>query len=160
MKAHRIAVLGLLTAGLSACGDTYRASVWDAEVMFRHHRDAYQIVVDRVMEAPTEDHRGYERGDRIFDGIPLSAGFETVSFSDDGNTRSVRIGLYSYGMAVSGRIVGLAYYVEGDPAGESGADVRVFEDCQALEAAYESDELIRVGYCRLAENWFAFRYSF
>lgn len=148
-----------LPLALGGCAER-RASVTDAEALFARHREAYQDIAGRVIDAPPDSAQGYDRRNQVFEGIDALPPFESVNIWDEDGARSVRIGLYSYGMAVSGRIVGLAYYADGDPADEAESWTRYTEDCDTLDAAFEAGERIRVGYCRLAENWYAFRYSF
>lgn len=158
--AGPIIVLALFANG---CSLGYRKSVRDVEEVFVQHRAAYQALAEAALAAPRLP--GENRNTRLdwhdpaFDGLDTTPPFRSASVPPEGTEpRWVEIEIYTYGMAVSGRIVGLAFFEDGTvPEFPSGGYRGVVEDCDDLDSA---ENRAAYSYCPLGDGWYAFRHSF
>lgn len=163
MKYLLIGSVIILALFGSGCSLGYRKSVGDAEEAFVQHREAYQALAEAALAAPRLP--GQNRNtvldwhDPAFDSLDTTPPFGSAVVPPEGTApRWVEIEIYTYGMAVSGRTVGLAYF-EGGRAPEfpPGSYRGVVEDCGELDSAANRRAF---SYCPLGDGWYAFRHSF
>lgn len=152
-------VLGLAIA--AGCSEQ-RASVTDVEQLYSRYPEAYAAVVEATLTRPREEGLP-RRNSALFDDIETLPPFRWTGIRSEGEgSRYVLIVTHSYGMSVSGREVGLAFFVDGEPQDETVPEFtqRVFDTCAGMEAAYAAGEQASLGYCAIGGRWYAFQYSF
>lgn len=149
---------------MSLCGcipEPFRKSLTDVEAMFNADPAAYERLIEILLDVDVGEHRLIYPQD-VPDGRPGGPRFRHASVYDDPTgAAGIDLTLHEYGLSVSGRTVGLAFFDRGGPTDRGDEDVlRVFETCEAAEAWYEEEQLsLQVAFCPLAPGWYAFQVS-
>tara|TARA_R110002072_G_scaffold57328_1_gene147567 strand:- start:35 stop:538 length:504 start_codon:yes stop_codon:yes gene_type:complete len=167
MKIRTLAALACLIAVTVGCYPKGSASVPDVKELFDSNRDAYVAVLNAALAAPTprntDTNTIYRRNSAVFETVVPLPPFLGVSLPPTNSvSRPVTIDIFAYGMAVSGRTVGLAYFEHEIPDPDAlGSSVQILQSCDALDTQ-DQDNTIYYDwvYCELDSGWYAFRHSF
>lgn len=97
--------------------------------------------------------------EELKESIPVEI-LQVYRYRPDGPD-AIDVVLGRYGLAVSGKVVGLIFFEDAVPEALSGSGIKVFDDCDERATRWLRDSHKRSfsdAYCRVDDNWYAYEH--
>lgn len=150
-----------LTCLLASCGQPGRMSLTEAEAQFHADRTAFESIAESARSRWDDQVDILARDHPAFSHLPNSVRFERVRpYGFRESTHGVEIVLAYYGLAVSGRTVGLVHLPSEALELEDTDDQRLFGSCSDAQTWMQTHHAsLQIAYCPIADGWYAFQIS-